>query len=168
MIRIHTVFILMNVESSLWNSANLNTNLETTSIGNWHIWMFPTCHEHFTIYVIPNIFDLQICRNKYLYSVWLHIHIIQSGGFCDRSTICWKGIQSKTSQVICHNVLLFVSPNIWSIFAPYLIEIRNIYCEHSGQNVPRSKCSKSKLSRVKTSQVKMTQSQNVPKSNVPS
>ena len=47
--------------------------------------------------------------------------------------------------------------NVPSIFAAYLIkiEIGNIFCEHTGQNVPKSKCP-----RVKTSQ-----SQNVPESN---
>ena len=84
------------------------------------------------------------------------------------------GIQSKrpktkTSQVICQHVPFLVSQNVPSIFSLYLIklEIANIFCEHTGQNVPKSNCPKSKRPKIKMSQVKMSQSQNVPSQNVP-
>ena len=84
------------------------------------------------------------------------------------------GIQSKcpktkTSQVNCQNVPFLVSQNVPSIFSLYLskLEIANIFCEHTGQNVPKSNRPKSKRPRVKTSQVKTSQSQNVPSQNVP-
>ena len=63
-----------------------------------------------------------------------------------------KGVQSKcpkkskTSQVICQNV-----PSIFSAYW-IKIEIENIFCKHTGQNIPKSKRSKSKRPRVKTSQ----------------
>ena len=84
------------------------------------------------------------------------------------------GIQSKrpktkTSRVICQNVPFLVNQNIPSIFSLYLIklEIANIFCEHTGQNVPKSNRPKSKRPKVKMSQVKTSQSQNVPESKRP-
>ena len=80
-----------------------------------------------------------------------------------------KRPKTKTSQVICQNVPFLVSQNVPSIFSLFLIklEIANIFCEHTGQNVPKSNRPKSKCPRVKTSQVKTFQSQNVPSQNVP-
>ena len=80
-----------------------------------------------------------------------------------------SGPKTKTSQVICQNVPFLVSQNIPSIFSLYLIklEIANIFCEHTGQNVPKSNRPKSKCPKVKMSQVKTSQSQNVPSQNVP-
>ena len=93
--------------------------------------------------------------------------------------------KTKTSQVICQNVPFLVSQNVPSIFSLYLIklEIANIFCEHTGQNVPKSNRPKSKhpkvktshsqnvpeskRPRVKTSQVKTSHSQNVPESKRP-
>ena len=71
--------------------------------------------------------------------------------------------------MICQNVPFLVSQNVPSIFSLYLIklEIANIFCEHTGQNVPKSNCPKSKRSKVKMSQVKTSQSQNVPSQNIP-
>ena len=82
----------------------------------------------------------------------------------------WSGrYPVKTSQVICWNVLFLVS-----IFSLYLmkLDIANIFCEHTGRNVPKSNRPKSKhpkvnMSQVKTSQVKTSQSQNVPESKCP-
>ena len=107
------------------------------------------------------------------------------GKVCERGRegVC-LGIRSKRpktkmSQVICQNVPFLVSQNVPSIFSLYLIklEIANIFCERTGQNVPKSNRPKSKrpkvkMSQVKTSQsqksqVKTSQSQNVPSQNVP-
>ena len=80
-----------------------------------------------------------------------------------------KRPKTKTSQVICQNVPFLVSQNVPSIFSLFLIklEIANIFCEHTGQNVPKSNRPKSKHPKVKMSQVKTSQSQNVPSQNVP-
>ena len=57
-----------------------------------------------------------------------------------------------------------MSQNVPSIFLLYLIklEVANIFCEHTGQNVPKSNRPKSKRPKSKRPRVKMTQSQNVP------
>ena len=88
--------------------------------------------------------------------------------------LCCGGIWSKrpktkTSQVICQNDPFLVSQNVPSIFSLYLIklEIANIFCEHTGQNVPKSNRPKSKRPKIKMSQVKTSQSQNIPSQNVP-
>ena len=80
-----------------------------------------------------------------------------------------KRPKTKTSQVICQNVPFLVSQNVPSIFSLYLIKLKiaNIFCEHTGQNVPKSNRPKSKRPKVKMSQVKTSQSQNVPSQNVP-
>ena len=90
------------------------------------------------------------------------------------SSYCFVGIRSKrpktkTSQVICQNVPFLVSQNVASIFSLYLtkLEKANIFCEHTGQNVPKLNRPKSKRPKVKMSQVKTSQSQNVPSQNVP-
>ena len=80
-----------------------------------------------------------------------------------------KRPKNKTSRVICQNVPFLKSQNVPSIFSLYLIklDIANIFCEHTGQNVPKSNRPKSKRPKVKMSKVKMFQSQNVPSQNVP-
>ena len=67
--------------------------------------------------------------------------------------------KNKTSQVICQNVPFLAGQNVPSIFSVFLIklEIANIFCEHTGQNVPKSNRPKSKRPKVK-----MSPSQNVP------